>query len=52
MKTITTALFFLTALVSTAVASPLTPLQSRYNHIQLIQRACKPPFFHPLLTTH
>ncbi|KAF9690995.1 hypothetical protein EKO04_011061 [Ascochyta lentis] len=39
MKTTTTALLFLSALIPTAIATPVTPLQSRHNHIQLIQRA-------------
>lgn len=52
MKLTTTTLAFLSALLTTTIATPLTPLQSRYSHIQLIQRACKPPsFLHPQ-TTH
>ncbi|KAJ4324636.1 hypothetical protein N0V94_001206 [Neodidymelliopsis sp. IMI 364377] len=40
MKTTTTAILFLSALVSTTIATPIaTPLQARYNHIQLTQRA-------------
>ncbi|KAJ4993636.1 LysM domain-containing protein [Stagonosporopsis vannaccii] len=39
MKTTTTAFLFLSALISSTIATPVTPLQSRYSHIQLIQRA-------------
>lgn len=42
MKTTAPTLLFLSALVSTTLTTPITPLQSRYSHIQLIQRACKP----------
>ena len=47
MKTTTSTFLFLSALLSTTLASPLTPLQSRHNHIQLIQRACKTPTHPP-----
>ncbi|KAF2628245.1 carbohydrate-binding module family 50 protein [Macroventuria anomochaeta] len=39
MKTTTTVVVLLSALISTTLATPLTPLQSRYTHIQLVQRA-------------
>ncbi|KAJ4359207.1 hypothetical protein N0V95_002373 [Ascochyta clinopodiicola] len=39
MKTTTAVTIFLSALISTAISTPVTPLQPRQTDIQLIQRA-------------